>query len=171
MPVSRRDHIQGPANAPLTLLEYGDFECPVCGMAYAVVKTLQQNLRHRLRFVFRHFPMTNVHPRAEPAAEAAEAAGARGAFWEMHDLLFENQDALEDENLIEYAAALNLDTAVVLAEIKAGAYARRLREDFMGGARSGVNGTPTFFINEMRYDGGFDLQSMLAALAEASTWE
>jgi len=168
MPVSRRDHIQGPANAPLTLLEYGDFECPVCGMAYAVVKTLQQNLRHRLRFVFRHFPLTNVHPHAEHAAEAAEAAGARGAFWEMHDLLFENQEALEDEDLLEYAAALGLDTSAVLAEIEAGAYAGRLREDFMSGVRSGVNGTPTFFINGLRYEGSFDAESLMGALVETA---
>jgi protein-disulfide isomerase len=118
-----------------------------------------------LRFVYRHFPLTNVHPHAE---HAAEAAGARGAFWEMHDLLFENQEALEDENLIEYAAALELDTARVLAEIESGAYARRIREDFMGGIRSGVNGTPTFFINDLRYDGTFDAESLLAGLMEAA---
>ncbi|SPE59949.1 DSBA oxidoreductase [Verrucomicrobia bacterium] len=171
VPVTRRDHTQGPADATLTLLEYGDFECPVCGMAYPVIKTLQHNLRHRLRFVFRHFPLTNVHPHAEHAAEAAEAAGARGAFWKMHDLLFENQDDLEDEDLLEYAAALGLDTAVMLAEIEAGAYARRIREDFMSGVRSGVNGTPTFFINGMRYDGSFDVDSLLAGLEEASELE
>jgi protein-disulfide isomerase len=169
--VTKRDHIQGRANARLTLLEYGDFECPVCGMAYPVVKTLQQNLRHDLRFVFRHFPLTNVHPHAEHAAEAAEAAGGRGAFWKMHDLLFENQDNLEDEALLEYAAALGLDTTAMLTEIEAGAHARRIREDFMSGVRSGVNGTPTFFINEMRYDGSFDVDSLLAALEEASELE
>ncbi|MGH7969741.1 MAG: DsbA family protein [Limisphaerales bacterium] len=171
VPVSRRDHIQGPFDAPLTLLEYGDFECPVCGMAYPVVKAVQKNLRDRLRLVFRHFPLTNVHPHSEHAAEAAEAAGKRSAFWPMHDLLFENQEALEDEDLLEYAAALGLDSAVIVAEIEAGAYARRVREDFMTGVRSGVNGTPTFFINEMRYDGSFDVDSLLAALGEASDLE
>ncbi len=171
VPVSKRDHIQGPTNAPLTLLEYGDFECPVCGQAYSVVKAIQQDLGHRLRFVFRNFPLAQVHPHAEHAAEAAEAAGARGVFWPMHDVLFENQDALEDEDLAEYAAALGLDEPQVLAEIESGVHAKRVRDDFMGGVRSGVNGTPTFFINEARYDGGFDLQSMLAALAEADMWE
>lgn len=168
VPVSRRDHIQGPVDAPLTLLEYGDYECPFCGQAYLAVKAVQQSLGERLRFVFRNFPLTNAHPHAEHAAEAAEAAGTRGRFWEMHDLLFENQEALEDEDLIEYAAALGLDTARVLTEIESGAHARRIREDFMSGVRSGVNGTPTFFINGWRHDGGFAPESLLAELMQAS---
>jgi len=131
VPVGGRDHIQGPVNASLTLLEYGDYECPFCGQAHLAVKAVQQSLGKRLRFVFRNFPLSNAHPHAEHAAQAAEAAGARGGFWEMHDLLFENQDALEDENLLEYAAALRLDTARVLAEVESGAYARRIGEDFM----------------------------------------
>ncbi len=167
VPVSKRDHIQGPANAPLTLLEYGDYECPYCGQAYWSVKTVQQTLGNRMRFVFRNFPLTNVHPHAEHAAEAAEVAGAQGRFWEMHDLLYENQDALDDEDLAEYAAALGLDAERFLAEVKAGTYARRIREDFVGGVRSGVNGTPTFFINDLRHDAGFEPESLLAGLVAA----
>jgi protein-disulfide isomerase len=167
VPVTKRDHIQGPFHAPLTLVEYGDYECPACGMAYPGVKAVQENLGDRLRFVFRNFPLTQVHPHAEHAAEAAEAAGASGLFWPMHDVLFENQDALEDEDIAGYAAELGLDAAHMLSQIAAGAYARRVREDFMSGVKSGVNGTPTFFMNDLRYDGGFDSQQMLAALAEA----
>src|SRR4051812_17880689 len=168
VPVTKRDHIQGAPGAALTLVEYGDFECPACGEAYPLVKALQENLGSRLRFVYRHFPLTEKHPHAEHAAEAAEAAGERGLFWDMHDALFENQDALEDEDLIEYARDLNLDTATVLAEIEAETYLERVREDYQGGVRSGVNGTPTFFINDVRYDGETDLESMLAAFEEGS---
>jgi len=171
VPVGRRDHIQGPDNAPLTLLEYGDYECPFCGKAHLAVKAIQQSLGKRVRFVFRNFPLSNAHPHAEHAAEAAEAAGAQGRFWEMHDLLFENQDAIEDDDLLEYAAALELDTARVFAEIESEAYAARIREDFMSGVRSGVNGTPTFFINGLRHDGGFDPESLLTGLMQASTDE
>ena len=168
VPVSKRDHIQGPFNAPLTLLEYGDYECPYCGQAYWAVKTVQQNLGQRLRFVFRNFPLTNVHPHAEHAAEAAEAAGVQGRFWEMHDALYENQDALEDEDLAEYAAAIGLEVERLLAEVEAGAHSRRIREDFMSGVRSGVNGTPSFFINDFRHDGGYDPESLLAGLMAAA---
>jgi protein-disulfide isomerase len=165
VPVNGHDHIQGPQNAPLTLVEYGDYECPFCGQAQAVVKTIQQRVGKRLRFVFRNFPLTNIHPHSEHAAEAAEAASARDRFWEMHDVLFENQDALEDEDLAQFAAALGLDEGRVIAEVQAGAHAQRIREDFMSGVRSGVNGTPTFFINDIRHDGGLDVESLLAGLA------
>jgi len=166
-PVSTRDHFQGQSNAPLTLVEYGDFECPYCGTAHRVVKAIQEKLGERLRFVYRHFPLTQRHPNAENAAQAAEAAGARGDFWPMHDLLFEHQEALADEDLAEYAASLGLDGAEILAEIELGTYATRVREDFSGGIKSGVNGAPTFFINDVLYNGESDLQSMLVALAEA----
>lgn len=168
VPVSRRDHIQGPTNAPLTLLEYGDYECPFCGRAHWVVKKIQARLGERLRFVFRNFPLTNVHPHAEHAAEAAEAAGAQGRFWDMHDVLYENQNALEDEDLAEYAAALDLDVPRLIGEVETGAHARRIREDFLSGVRSGVNGTPTFFVNNLRHDGGYDEESLVAALLESS---
>jgi protein-disulfide isomerase len=168
VPVSKRDHIQGPTNAPLTLVEYGDYECPFCGQAHLSVKAVQENLGKRLRFVFRNFPLANVHPHAEHAAEAAEAAGAQGRFWEMHDLLFENQQALEDEDIAEYAAALGLNAERLIQEVQSGAYSTRIREDFMSGVRSGVNGTPSFFINDFRHDGGYDFESLMSALVAAA---
>src|ERR1700682_4059748 len=148
IPVSDRDHIQGPINAPATLLEYGDYECPACGQAYWVIKAVQEAIGDKMRFVFRNFPLANIHPHAEHSAEAAEAAGAQRKFWEMHDILFENQIALEDEDLAQYAAALKLNVPRFVKELLAGTYAPRVREDFRSGVRSGVNGTPTFFIND-----------------------
>jgi protein-disulfide isomerase len=165
-PVGPHDHVQGPAEAPVTLVEYGDYECPYCGEAYPVVKALQKRLGDQMRFVFRNFPLAQAHPHAEHAAEAAEAAGAQGKFWEMHDLLYENQDALEDEDLVRYARALHLDVPRFVKEMESGAYLERVREDFRSGVRSGVNGTPTFFINGARHDGPFDLVSLLAAIEE-----
>jgi protein-disulfide isomerase len=165
LPDRKRDHIQGPANAPIQLLEYGDYECPVCGETHPVVKAIQQRLGDSLCFAFRHFPLTNVHPHAERAAEAAEAAGAQGRFWQMHDVLFEHRDALEDEDLAQYAAALSLDAERLIGEVLAGAYAGRIQEDFQSGIWGGVNGTPTFFINGRRYDGARGLEPLLAALS------
>jgi protein-disulfide isomerase len=165
VPVARRDHIQGRLDAPLTLLEYGDYQCPACGQVFPIVKAVQERLADSLCFAFRHFPLTNVHPHSEHAAEAAEAAAAQGKFWMMHDTLFENQDALEDEDLIRYATALRLNARRLITEIQTGAYATRLREDFMSGIRGGVNGTPTFFINGIRYDGARALSDLLNAAA------
>jgi protein-disulfide isomerase len=165
VPVSKRDHIQGPFDAPCTLLEYGDYECPACGAAYWAVKAVQEAMEDRMRFVFRNFPLSNVHPHAE---HAAEAAGAQRKFWQMHDILFENQDALEDEDLAQYAAALELDVPRLINEVLAGAYSPRVREDFRSGVRSGVNGTPTFFINGTRYDGARDPETMGAALMQGA---
>jgi protein-disulfide isomerase len=164
VPVSKRDHFQGPFNAPSTLLEYGDYECPACGAAHPLTKGIQTAMQDQLRFVFRNFPLRNVHPHAEHAAEAAEAAGAQENFWEMHDTLFENQMALEDEDLARYAAALGLDVERFINELLSSVYTPRVREDFRGGIRSGVNGTPTFFINGLRYDGPRDLDAMVEAL-------
>ncbi len=166
-PVGANDHVQGPAKAPVTLLEYGDYECPYCGEAYRVVKAVQDRLGDQLRFVFRNFPLGEAHPHAEHAAEAAEAAGAQGKFWEMHDLLYENQNALEDEDLARYAKALRLDMPRFIKEMAGQLYTERVRDDFRSGVRSGVNGTPTFFINGARHDGPFDLASLLAAIEEA----
>ena len=154
-PVGPDDHAAGPANAPVTLVEYGDFECPYCGQAYPIVKALQERLGTRLRFVFRNFPLSESHPHAEHAAEAAEAAGAQGQFWEMHDALYEHQRALRDPALIGYATDLGLDAARVARELGTGAWTARVRADFLSGVRSGVNGTPTFFINGERYDGSW----------------
>jgi protein-disulfide isomerase len=162
-----RDHIKGTVNAPLTLVEYGDYECPYCGAAYPVVKQIQQNLGDQVCFVFRNFPLTQAHPHAQHAAEAAEAAGAQGQFWEMHDMLFEHQEALDDLHLIQYATNLKLDVTLFELELATHVYAGRVREDFMSGVRSGVNGTPTFFINGRRHDGPHDLAGLTAALQQA----
>ncbi|MDX6500328.1 MAG: hypothetical protein QOG23_3588 [Blastocatellia bacterium] len=170
-PAGKRDHVQGPADAPVTLLEYGDFECSYCGAAYLIVKKIQESMGDQLRFVFRHFPLTQIHPHAEGAAEAAEAAGAQGRFWEMHDLLYENQRALDAMHLLGYAEDLGLDTQRFVRELEERVYQPRVREDFMSGVRSGVNGTPAFFINGVRHDGSWDLVPLLAALESASHQE
>jgi len=167
VPVRRRDHIQGAMNAPLTLLEYGDYECPYCSQACELVKQITETLGARLRFVFRNFPLANIHPHAVHAAEAAEAAGAQGRFWEMHELLFAHQDALGDEDLGRYATELRLDDERVRREIDAGTHFGRIRNDFKNGVRSGVSGTPTFFVNDARYDGLLDSGSLIAALNES----
>ena len=166
LPMPDRDHIQGSIDAPIALVEYGDYECPYCGEAYPIVKAIQERLSDRLCFAFRNFPLINSHPHAQHAAEAAEAAGAQGRFWEMHDLLYENQDALEDEYLARYAATLGLDAEPLIKEVLAGAHTARVREDFRSGARLGVNGTPSFFINGVRYDGATDVEELLSALTE-----
>jgi len=165
VPVGPRDHTSGAEDAPLTVVEYGDFQCPHCRNAYPIVKKVQQQLGARLRFVFRNFPLTQIHPEAEHAAEAAEAAGAQGAFWQMHDRLFERQFALEDDNLVEYARELGLDADRLRGALDAGTYRTKVRDDFMSGVKSGVNGTPTFFINGVRYDGSYDLGSLLEAIS------
>ena len=166
-PVGPKDHVQGPADAPVTVVEFGDYECPYCGEAYPVVKALQERLGDQICFVFRNFPLAQAHPHAEEAAEAAEAAASQGKFWEMHDMLYENQDALEPEDLVRYARALDLDLPRFVREMGDHLYAERVREDFRSGVRSGVNGTPTFFINGVRHNGPFDLVSLLAAIEEA----
>src|SRR5580658_2178563 len=164
LPIAGRDHIQGPIEAPIALLEYGDYECPYCGAAYPVIKAAQKRLGDRLCFVFRNFPLVNSHPHAQNAAEAAEAAGAQGRFWEMHDMLYENQQALEDEDLAQYATALGLDVQRLMADVEADAHLARVREDFKSGARAGVNGTPTFFVNGVRYDGPPGVDAMIEAI-------
>lgn len=163
-PVGEKDHVQGPSDAPVTLVEYGDYECPYCGRAYPITKALQERLGDQLRFVFRNFPLGEAHPHAQHAAEAAEAAGAQGKFWELHDLLYEHQDALKDDDLVRYARALHLDVPRFVKDMEDHRNADRVREDFRSGVRSGVNGTPTFFINGVRHDGPFDLRSLLAAI-------
>ncbi len=168
LPVSQRDHVRGPANAPVTLVEYGDYQCPYCGMAYPIVEQIRRQLGDGLRFVFRNFPLTEVHPHAEHAAEIAEAAAAHNKFWEMHDMLYEHQDALDDLHLAQYATLVGLPAAEVKRALAQHAYQDRVREDFMSGVRSGVNGTPTFFINGVRHDGGYDRETLLAAIADAA---
>jgi protein-disulfide isomerase len=164
LPDPERDHIYGSANESIKLLEYGDYECPFCAEAQPIIKEIQRRLGDGLLFAFRNFPLTNIHPYAEHAAEAAEAAGAQENFWGMHDILFENQTALDDEDLAAYAAELGLDETRLIREVASSAYAPRIREDFKSGVRGGVNGTPTFFINGERYDGARDLKHLLNAL-------
>jgi protein-disulfide isomerase len=151
---STRDHIQGPDDAPLTLVEYGDFECPFCGMAYNDLKEIRSRLGDRLRFVFRHFPRPE-HPHARDAAEASECAAAQGGdhFWSMHDALFEHQDALDGDSLSRYATAIGLDSDRFARDMASNVYLRHVQEDLRGAARSDVHGTPTFFINGARYAG------------------
>jgi protein-disulfide isomerase len=159
-----RDHIRGPVDAPLTLIEYGDFECPFCGRATGVVRELRERFGDDLRYVFRHLPLTDVHQHAELAAQAAEAAGAQGRFWEMHDLLFEHQDELEPEDLIGYAADLELDVEQFTRELVDGRHAERVREDVASAEASGARGTPTFFIGSRRHVGPYDAEALARQL-------
>jgi protein-disulfide isomerase len=166
-PVSAHDHAEGPADAALTLVEYGDYQCPYCGAAYPVVKGVQKTLGKKLRFVFRNFPLAQAHPYAMIAAEAAEAAALQGKFWEMHDLLFEEQHLLMPEIIPSWANRIGLNVEQFGNDIKKDVVEKRIQEDRRSGIRSGVNGTPTFFINGSRYDGPPDYNSLLAALESA----
>lgn len=169
VPVSANDHAQGAADAPVTLVEYGDYQCPYCGAAYGVVKSVQKTLGNKLRFVFRNFPLNQAHPMAELAAEAAEAAGAQGKFWEMHDALYENQNELGQELIEALAERLQLDAARFEADLEGRKFQPRVKHDFMGGVRSGVNGTPGFFINGERYDDSWDEEALSAAVLRAAS--
>jgi protein-disulfide isomerase len=159
-----RDHIRGPVGAPITVLEYGDYECPLCAAAHPIVGAIRLTLGRHVRFVFRHFPRPQDGRRAERAAQAAEAAAAQGEFWEMHDMLFENQDALEDDDLLLYAADIGIDAGRVAHELAAGVHSQRVREDVMTGMQSGVNATPAFFINGVRHAGAIDTESLLQGI-------
>ena len=163
-----RDHIEGDADAPVTLVEYGDYECPYCGQAYPIVKRIQEQMGNRLRFVFRNFPLSEMHPHAAHAAALAEGAAAHGKFWPVHDSLYVHQKTLGDAHLREYADAEGLDGAALLQSVVAGEFDERVAEDFASGVRSGVNGTPTFFINGTRHDDSWDEATLLAALEHAA---
>jgi protein-disulfide isomerase len=163
-----RDHIQGSVDAAATLVQYGDYECPYCGAAYPIIKEVQAKMGERLRFVFRNFPITTSHPHAEQAAEAAEAAGAQEKFWEMHDVLYENQSHLEDGDLHRYGEQIGLDLGAFDRDLAEHVYAGRVHDDFMSGVRSGVNGTPTFYVNGVRHDDPYDAATLLAALERAA---
>ena len=167
VPVGPDDWSDGPEDAPVTFVEYGDFECPHCASMEPVLQELRRLAGPGMRFVYRHFPLTSSHPHAQSAAEAAEAAGAQGAFWPMHDALFANQQALTDRDLVGYAAALGLDADAVATALASHTYEPNVREDFMSGVRSGVSGTPTFFINGVRYDGEFTLDALARAVQKA----
>jgi protein-disulfide isomerase len=165
--VGPEDHAQGRIDAPITLVEYGDYECPHCGRAYPIVKSLQRQFGNHLRFVFRNFPLRESHPHAEDAAETAEFAGAHGRFWEIHDAIFENQQRLSRRVLIELAGRLELDRYALEQSLARGEFRGRVQRDFSGGVRSGVNGTPTFFINSQRHDADFEFQTLSAAIRRA----
>ncbi len=166
LPVSSRDRIQGLDCAPISLVEYGDYQCPKCAAAHDIVQNLQQQFGEQLCFVFRHFPGNHLYPQAQHAAEAAEAAAKQGKFWQMHDYLFHHQHALGNGYLAEYADALGLDVMQFLRDMAAHIYADRVREDLASGIHSGVCQTPTFFINCLRYDGACDRQTLTATIEQ-----
>jgi protein-disulfide isomerase len=167
-PVNSRDHLRGDPSAPIQLVEFGDYECPFCGDAHGVIEDIEETLRDQLLFVFRNFPIEGAHPHALVAAEAAEAAGAQGKLWEMHDLLFEHQDALEEPDLLEYAGLLGMDLRRFSRDLATHRFLEKIRADLHSGAVSGVNGTPTFFINGTRHDGSYEFASLMAAISGAS---
>jgi protein-disulfide isomerase len=164
VPVTEADHIQGDAHAPMVMVEYGDYQCSHCGHAHPIVQRVQRHFGKRLAFVFRNFPLNEIHPDAEVAAETAEFAAAHGRFWEMHDAIFENQQDLGLELLRELTEKLGLSVQALDRALSDGEYAPRVKEDFMGGVRSGVNGTPTFFLNGQRHDGSFEFDELVAAI-------
>jgi protein-disulfide isomerase len=163
-PIGDNDHIRGPADASIELVEYGDFECPHCGKAAVIVNQLIAELGDRLRFAYRHFPLSKIHPHARKAAQASEAAAAQGRFWEMHDLMFAKAPALEVPKLIEYAGELGLDVPRFEQELTSDTWADRVQSDIAGGVRSGVNGTPTFFINGQRHNRGYEITALREAM-------
>jgi protein-disulfide isomerase len=173
--VTDADHAVGPANAPVTLVEYGDYQCPHCFRAHPIVTAVRKKLGATLRFVFRNFPLAEVHPNALHAAEAAESVGAHAgtdAFWAMHDAIYKHQqdsdDALDDAHLVRYARSAGADPKTVQQDLDSSTFEERVRADFMGGLRSGVNGTPTFFINGMRFDGDWARVEILTAALETA---
>ncbi len=167
--VTEHDHLQGNPNAACSLVEYGDYECPSCWEVEPTIKGLQAYFGNQMSFVFRNFPLRQIHPWAEAAAEAAEFAGSHGKFWEMHDLLFVNQQNL-DENLIQsLSERLGLTSSGLQVERASGVAKKKVDSDFAGGIRSGVNGTPTFFLNGDRYDGPTDYASMVAVIEQVLT--
>lgn len=168
MPVDAEDHVRGPADAPVTLVEYADFQCPHCAAAYEVVGEVLRQRAGLVRHVFRHFPVTNIHPYAELAAETAEAAGARDRFWAMHDWIFEHQEQLDPVHLSLGVEELGLPADEVSDEVNTHARLDRIRRDFVAGIRSGVNGAPTFFVNGDRHGGSYTLAELLAAIDQAA---
>jgi protein-disulfide isomerase len=168
VPVSTRDHVRGPVDAALTVVEYGDFQCGHCGLAHPIVTEIANELRDSLRVAFRHFPISDLHPRAQHAAEAAEAAARQGRFWEMHALLYENQADLDYASLLRYAKKARLGTKQFEKDLLSAVHAPRVRADYLGGVRSGVAGAPAFFINGELYQGKVGLDAIVAALFKAS---
>ena len=165
-PLNAADHLRGNRNAPVSLVEFGDFECPFCGRAYPVVQAIEHALGDRLSFTFRHFPLAATHPHALLAAEAAEAADAQGRFWQMYDMLYQHQDSLELRSIEEYAGLIGLDMGKFVRDLRRHRFLDKVRTDLHSGAVSGVNGTPTFFINGRRHDDAWDYERLLGALLE-----
>jgi len=166
LPIHAEDHVYGTESASFTLVEYGDYECPDCGRLFSIIRELQAALGERLRIVYRHYPLGGIHPAAQEAAEAAEAAGAQGRFWQMHDVLFQNQNALARKNLLAYAERLGLDSDRFNRELKKKVYEGRVREDFRRGVQNGVYKTPGLFLNGVRHDGAWDRDILLATLTQ-----
>ena len=168
VPVSSEDdHIEGSGEASLTLVEYGDYQCPFCGAAYPEVKKVQKALGSKLRFVFRNFPLSNIHEYAMNAAETAEAASSQGKFWPMHDFLYEHQATLGDPGVaLDFVKKLGLNTPKFEQDIAKHVYQKRIKDDFMGGVKSGVNGTPTFYANGIRHDGDAVAKALVEALSK-----
>lgn len=164
VPVSDRDHIQGPLSAPVKLVEYGDYECPSCLNAWPVLHQVREQFGDRVALVFRHYPQSSIHPRASAAAQAAEAAALQGKFWEMHDLLFGHQQELDSLDLTHLALKLGLEVYAFEAALDRESILRKVRDDFSGGVRSGVRGTPTLFLNGCRYEGRVDAASLVRAI-------
>ena len=167
-PVGPRDHALGDPEAPITIVEYGDYECPDCFNFVPIIRQVRQKLGERLRFVFRHFPRSNIHPHASMAAEVAEAAGDQGKFWEMHEALFKNQKKLGDLDLTHLALTLGLEVYRLEGSRGNDRHRRRVKEDYESGVRSGVSKTPTLFINGRRYDGPIEVDAIIAAAIAAA---
>ena len=165
IPITPRDHRRGDPDAPVTMVEYGDYQCPYCAMAQPVVRELLRSFGADLALVYRHFPLTEAHPLADTAAQAAEFAGDRNAFWEMHEALFANQPRLSLPAIFGIAGALGLSQAELQQALDDGTYVQKVRDDFLGGVRSGVNGTPCFFINGVRHDGAYGFPELAMAIA------
>jgi protein-disulfide isomerase len=166
LPIQPDDHVQGPPGARLTLVEYGDYQCPPCGALFLVIQQIHEELADDVRIVYRHYPLSGSHPYAQLAAESAEAACAQGKFWEMHDLLFLHQDRIAEKSIEEFAAQLSLDMDRFRKDLKDHAFEERVREDFRRGVANGVYGTPGLFVNGVRHDGALDAQSILSDTEE-----
>lgn len=164
VPIDASDHVIGNRNSAITMLEYGDFECPYCGEAYGIVKDILKVYGNQMLFSYRHFPLTEIHPHAQQAAEASESAGVAGKFWEMHDALFEHQYALDEPSLVRYTQALGLDADKLVDDLANRIYKPKVDRDFISGIRSGVNGTPTFYVNGVRHDGSYYYKNLIRAL-------
>jgi len=163
-PVNSKDHFQGDMNASIELVEYGDYQCPHCGHAYPIIKSIQNRLGDKLKFIFRNFPLAEVHPNAMNAAVAAETASSQGKFWEMHDIIFEHQEHLKDTDLIRYAARIGLNIQQFTSDFEKPQFLNKVDTDFESGVISGVNGTPSFFINGEKYNGSWEEEDLIQYL-------